>query len=61
MDHRMKIKESKKIDKYLDLVRKQKKKQNKMWNMMVTLLPTEVGMFGKVSKGLERRLEEMII
>ena len=52
-DHRVKIKENKKIDKYMDLAKEQTNKQtNKKqpWNMRVM-----------VAKGLEKRLKELEI
>ena len=54
-DHRMKIKESKKIYKYLDLAKELKK----MWNMTVTEIPIVVG--EKVPKCLEKKLVELQI
>ena len=38
-DHRIKMKESEKIDKYLDLARGLKK----LWNMKLTVIPIVVG------------------
>ena len=55
--HRIKMKESKKTIKYLDLAREQKK----LWNMMVTVIPIVVGELGTVPKSLERDLEELKI
>ena len=46
--HRIKLKESEKKDKYLDLARELKKK---LWNMKVTIIPIVVGAFGTVIKG----------
>ena len=40
-DHRIKLKESEKKDKYLDLARELKK----LWNMQVTILPIVIGAF----------------
>ena len=54
VDHRVKIKESKKIDKYLDLVRELRK----LKNIKVTVILIIVGAPGMVSKGLEKALEE---
>ena len=45
VDHRVKIKERKKIDKYLDFASELKKIKN--WNKKVTLIPFVVGVFGK--------------
>ena len=47
-DHRIKLKECEKRDKYLDLVRQLKK----LWNMKVTIIPIVIGAFGTVTKGL---------
>ena len=47
-DHRIKLKECEKKDKYLDLARELKK----LWNMQVTIIPIEIGAFGTVTKGL---------
>ena len=47
-DHRAKLKESEKKDKYLDLVRELKK----LWNMKVTIIPIVIGVLGTVTKGL---------
>ena len=51
MDHRVKISENEKINKYLDLARGLKK----LWNMKVTVIPIVVSIFGTVSKGLGNR------
>ena len=56
-DHRIKLKECEKKDKYLDLTRGLKKK--KQWNMKVTIIPIVIGVFGTVSKGLVKGLEDM--
>ena len=45
-DHRVKIKESKKRDKYSDLARELRKQ----WNMRVMVIPIVIGMLGMVSK-----------
>ena len=45
-DHRIKLKECEKKDKYLDFVRILKK----LWNMKVTIVPTVIGAFGTVIK-----------
>ena len=47
-DHRIKLKECEKRDKYLDLARELKK----LWSMKVTILPIVISTFGTVSKGL---------
>ena len=52
-DHRIKLKECEKKDKYLDLDRELKKQ----WNMKVTIIPIVIGVFGTVTKGLLKGLE----
>ena len=47
-NHRIKLKECEKRDKYLDLARELKK----LWNMAVTIIPIVIGAFGTVTKGL---------
>ena len=47
-DHRIKLKECEKRDKYLDLARE----LEKLWNMKVTIIPIVIGAFGPVTKGL---------
>ena len=54
-DHRIKLKEYEKKDKYLDLARELKK----LWNMQVTIMPIVIGTFGTVTKGLLKGLEEL--
>ena len=54
-DHRIKLKECEKKDKYLDLARKLKK----LWNMQVTIIPIVIGVFGTVTKGLLKGLEDL--
>ena len=54
-DHRIKLKESEKRDKYLDLARELKK----LWNMKVTIIPIMIGAFGTVTKGLLKGLEDL--
>ena len=54
-DHRIKLKECEKIDKYLDLVRELKK----IWNMKVTIIPIVIGAFGTLTKGLLKALEDL--
>ena len=44
-DHRIKLKEYEKRDKYLDLARELKK----LWNMKVTIIPIVIGAFGMVT------------
>ena len=57
VDHKEKIKKSKKRDKYLDLARELKMLQN-TWVMGISII---VGTLGMVPKGLERRLQELEI
>ena len=54
-DHRIKLKECEKRDKYLDLVRELKK----LWNMLVTIIPIVIGGFGTATKGLLKGLEDL--
>ena len=54
-DHRIKLKECEKREKYLDLARKSKKQ----WNMQVTIIPIVISAFGTVTKGLLKGLEEL--
>ena len=58
VDHRIKLKECEKKDKYLDLAR-ELKKTNKLWNMQVTIIPIVIGAFGTVTKGLLKGLEDL--
>ena len=53
-DHRIKLKECEKRDKYLDLTRELKQ----LWNMKVTIIPIVIGAFGTVTKGLLKGLED---
>ena len=54
-DHRIKLKECEKRDKYVDLARELKK----LWNMKVKITPIGIGAFETVTKGLLKRLEDM--
>ena len=56
-NHRVKLKESKKNDKYQDLARELKK----LWNMKVTIIPIVIGALGTVTKGLIQGLEDLEI
>ena len=56
-DHRIKLKEWEKKDKYLDLAREVKK----LWNMQVAIIPIVIGAFGTVTKGLLKGLEDLEI
>ena len=48
VDHRVKLKESDKKDKYLDLAGELKK----LWNIKVTVLSIVIGALGTVTKGV---------
>ena len=54
-DHRIKLRECAKIDKYFDLARFLKK----LWNMKVTIIPMVICAFGTVTKGLLKGLEDL--
>ena len=54
-DHRIKLKECEKRDKYLDLARELKK----LWNMEVTIVPIVIGAFSTVTKGLLKSLKDL--
>ena len=54
-DHRIKLKETEKKDKYFDLARELKK----LWNMKVAIIPIVVGAFGTVTKGLLKGLGDL--
>ena len=47
-DHKIKLKECEKRDKYLDLARELKK----IWNITVKIVPIVIDAFGTVTKGL---------
>ena len=49
-DHRIKLKECKKKDKYLDLARELKK----LWNVQVIIIPIVIGAFGTVTKRITK-------
>ena len=55
-DHRIKLEECEKKNKYVDLARELKKK---LWNMQVTIVPIVIGAFGRVTKGLLKGLEDL--
>ena len=55
VDHRVKLKEDEKRDKYLDLARKLKN----LWNMKVTVIPIVVGALGTIPKELVKGLEDL--
>ena len=54
-DHRTKLKEYEKKDKYLYLARKFKI----LWNMKVTNVPIVIGAFGTLTKGLLKGLDDL--
>ena len=54
-DHRIKLKESEKKDKYLDLARELKK----LWNIKVIIIPIIIGAFGTATKILLKGLEDL--
>ena len=54
-DHRIKLKECEKKDKYFNLARELKK----LSNMKVTIIPFVIGAFGTVTKGLLKGLEDL--
>ena len=54
-DHRIKLKECEKRDKYLDLARELKK----LCNMKVTIIPIVISAFGTVTKGLSKGLGDL--
>ena len=56
-DHRIKLKEREKKDKYLDLARELKK----LRNMKVPIEPIVIGAFGTEIKGLLKGLEDLEI
>ena len=57
MYQRVKIKENKKRDKYLDLARELKN----LWNMKMIVIPNVIGVLGTLSKVLVKRLENLEI
>ena len=52
----MKIKESEKIYKYLDIARSLRK----VWNMRITVIPIVISVLGTVRKGWERGLKDLV-
>ena len=54
-DHRIKLKECEKKNKYLDFPGELKK----LWNMNVLMVPIVIGAFGTVTEGLLKGLEEL--
>ena len=57
--HRVRIKESKKRDKYFNFARENKKIQ--LWNMKVMVIPTVIGALGTILKWWVKRLEDLEI
>ena len=56
-DHKVKIKQNEKINKYLNLARELKK----LWNTKMTVIPIVVGALGTVLKISERVFEQFEI
>ena len=54
-DHRIKLKECEKKDKYLDLARELKK----LRIMKVSIVPIVIGVFGTITNGLLKGLEDL--
>ena len=54
-NHRVKLKESEKKEKYFDLARELKEP----WNMKVTIISIVIGVLGTVTKGLIKRLKDL--
>ena len=54
-DHRIKLKECEKKDKYHDLARELKK----LWNMKATIIPIVSGAFDAITKGLLKGLGDL--
>ena len=54
-DHRIKLKEFEKKDKYLDFARELKKP----WNMKITIVPILIGAFDTITNGLLKGLEDL--
>ena len=57
VDHRMKIKENEKRDKYLEVARELKT----LWNMKVTVIPAVIAALGTILEGEVKRIEELEI
>ena len=54
-DHRLKLKEGEKWDKYLHIAGELKK----IWNMKVTVIPIVIGALGAIPKRLVKELEDL--
>ena len=57
-DHRAKVEDCEKLDRYHDIGRELKRKQS---NIQVTVIPIMVGALGKIPNNLEKTLEELEI
>ena len=57
-DHRVKIKENEKRDKFLDLAQKN---YRRLWKLGVTVTPIVIGTLGTVHKNLKRGLKALEI
>ena len=57
-EHRVKLKESEKKDKYLDFAKELK---NKLWNMKGTFIPILIGLLCTVTEGLLNVLKDLEI
>ena len=59
-DHRIKLKESEKKDKYLDIARElEKKNKKKLWNMKVTFIPVVIGALCTVTEGSIKGMKDL--
>ena len=56
-DHRVKLEENEKKNKYQDFAKERKK----LWSMKMTVIPTVIGALGTVTKGLIKGLEDLEI
>ena len=57
-DHRIKLKENEKKDKYLNLAKELKKKHNKkLWNRKVSTIPIVIVAFSTVTTGLSKGVD----
>ena len=54
-DHKIKLKECEKKDKYIDFASELKK----LWNMKVTIISIVIGTLGTVTKGLIKGMEDL--
>ena len=51
-EHRLKVRESEKSDKYMDVAKS-------LWNMKITAIPIIVGALETISRNLEMRFDEL--